>query len=163
MVFDEVIFFGWMGISLCRSYQKSLNPLAGGSFFTGAFKSIEVISWAFSSGLAIYSPDWSLLEKACAISLIEITNEMAPQITPKTKSMLCISRRLSVISALKVLLYMYTGKIKARDVHANDPIRLIKSPNLGTIMAPVAVSKTKIVRKNMRFVGRNESKVGIRL
>ncbi len=88
---------------------------------------------------------------------------MVPQMTPKTNSMLCMSRLLSVISALKILLYMYTGKIKARDVHAKDPIRLIKSPNLGTIMAPVAVSRTKIVRKNMRFVGRNESNVGIRL
>jgi len=43
--------------------------------------------------------------------------------------------------------------MKAKAVQANDPIKLINNPNFGTIMAPVAESKTSIVRKNSRFVG----------
>ena len=53
--------------------------------------------------------------------------------------------------------------MKARAVQANEPIKLMKRPNLGTIIAPVAVKSTSNVRPNNRFVGVKLDKVGILL
>ena len=46
---------------------------------------------------------------------------------------------------------MRIGKIKARQVQAKEPVREIKRPNLGTIMAKNAVKRTNKVRTNSRL------------
>jgi hypothetical protein len=38
--------------------------------------------------------------------------------------------------------YIMIGKIKAKHVHAKEPVKLINSPNLGTIIAIIAVKIT---------------------
>ena len=61
------------------------------------------------------------------------------------------------------MLYICTGKINAKAVHAKDPIRLIKSPNFGTTIAPVAVSSTTNVLYVRRLVAVKLDRVGMRL
>ena len=51
--------------------------------------------------------------------------------------------------------------MKASAVQANDPIKLINRPNLGTKVAKIAVNKTMSVLKNKRLVGRKLLRVGI--
>lgn len=78
---------------------------------------------------------------------------IAPQIVPKTIKALWANFLRFEISSSCILLYIYTGRINAKAVQANEPIRLINRPNLGTNRAPVAVNNTVNVLKNIRFVG----------
>ena len=90
---------------------------------------------------------------AIVISMQDMTKLMAPQMHPNITKIVCrvFLRLESSLSC--VLLYIHTGRMKARAVQANEPIRLIKRPNLGTIMAPVADNRTSRVLKKRRFVG----------
>ena len=49
-------------------------------------------------------------------------------------------------SSLKTLLYIRVGRINARAVHANAPVKLIKRPNLGMIYASQLVNIMTTVR-----------------
>ena len=60
-------------------------------------------------------------------------------------------------------MYIWTGKMNAKAVHAKDPIRLMKRPNFGMSMASTADSKTSKVRRKRRLVGRKLVRVGILL
>ena len=105
-------------------------------------------------GLAICS-DVGLFElKAAIISLTLIKQLIAPQIHPNKTRTMWHTFLFLVKDYLYIRSYISTGRIKARAVQANDPIKLIKSPNFGTIVAPIADRSTINVRKNRRLVGR---------
>ena len=88
--------------------------------------------------------------------MTEITALTVPQQTPNTTINLCKYFRKVESSDQNNLLYSTIGKTKTSAVQVNAPIKLMKRPNLGTAIAPIAVNATT---SDLAYKRRNPGKL----